>query len=209
MAALERRDEDGATTPPLVRMHSLSETSAPRVALLLVDYQPAYWAGPAALAFPELPARVGALLARARSRLAPPQIVHVRANYSHRFAQNFKRLNPGRALPGDVEATPWAASTVGEKVVVKGSFDAFHDTRLDDHLRALGCDRVVVCGLLTSACVLFTAQSAFARGYRVTLFEPACGDKDVEIHAATVRVYGDYLFEVAPTDAALAPLLGP
>ena len=207
MAALERADDDPvdrAATAPLGRMPS----SAPRVAVVLVDYQPAYWSGPAAAAFPDLPRHVEALLARARGRLAPAHIVHVRANYADAFLRNFARLNPDRAVPGDVTATPWAAARAGERVVVKGSFDAFHDTRLDAHLRDLGVGRVVVAGLLTSVCVLFTAQSAFARGYEVTLYEPGCGDRSRERHDAAVRLYGDYVFDVATTTAALAPLLG-
>jgi nicotinamidase-related amidase len=185
------------TQPGWEDRHSVSGSRAPGVALLLVDYQPAYYAGATRAAFPDLPAKVGRLLASARSRLRPAQIVHVRANYTHAFAQNFLRLNPDKPLPSDVDAEPWASGAVGERVVAKGSFDAFHGTDLDAHLRALGCERVVVCGLLTSVCVLFTAQAAFARGYRVTLYSPGCGDRDAGRHAAALQTYGNYIFDVA------------
>ena len=74
------------------------------------------------------------------------------------------------------------------------------------HSQDIGVDHVVVCGLLTSGrsqhpchhpsspsplpvCVLFTCQSAFAAGMRVTLFESACGDRTRERHMQLIDMY--------------------
>lgn len=181
-----------------VQMHSLAASAMQHVALVVVDCQPVYWDEQSVVrdAFPRLPKEVRSLLKRARRDLSPPQIVHVRANYTFRFAQNFKRLNPEKPLPSDIQAVSWASSRVGEQIVVKSSFDSFHETNLEQYLRDLGVTDVVICGLLTSCCVLFSAQSAFASGFRVRLYEPACGDRSKQRHEQTLDTYGSYCFEV-------------
>jgi len=168
------------------------------VAVLVVDCQPVYWDEQPNIrsANPNLPRQISALLERARGALSPPQIVHVRANYTFRFAQNFKKLNPEKPLPSDIQACSWAASKVGEQIVVKSSFDSFHETNLETYLRDLGVSELIICGLLTSCCVLFTAQSAFASGFRVKLFDSACADRSQERHQQTLDNYGSYCFEV-------------
>eukprot|EP00947_MAST-08B_sp_MAST-8B-sp1_P000254 g254.t1 len=145
--------------------------------------------------FPELPGRVQALLERARELLPPAQIIHVRANYTARFARNFLRLNPTKTLPADTGACAWAEARVGEEVVVKGTFDGFRLTGLEQILADLGVEQVVVCGLLTSVCVLFTTQSAFAAGLQVKLYTPGCGDRSLERHRQCLDMYDGYCFE--------------
>lgn len=170
---------------------------AKTTALVVIDCQPAYYDfNPAIQAnFPELPTKISHLLKVARERLSPPQIIHIRANYTFKFAKIFARLNPDKLVPHDVHACDWAASSVGEQVIVKGSFDAFYDTKLDSYLRETGIDTIVVCGLLTSVCVLFTTQSAFARGYKVLMFEQGCGDRNLERHKTALSLYENYCFE--------------
>lgn len=177
--------------------HTLADSVHKNMAVLVVDFQPAYWENVANTGeFPDVPKHTEHLLEFARSRLAPPQIVHIRANYSAKFASNFLLLNPEKTLPEDVEACDFAKSRRGEHVVTKPSFDAFHNTSLIKHLKDIGVDHVVVCGLLTSVCVLFTCQSAFAAGMRVTLFESACGDRTRERHMQLIDMYKDYLYTV-------------
>lgn len=59
------------------------------------------------------------------------------------------------------------------------SYSGFFDngrrrqTDLDVYLRAHGVDEVVVCGLATDYCVLFTALDALQLGYRTTVVEDA------------------------------------
>ena len=52
--------------------------------------------------------------------------------------------------------------------------------------------RVLICGLVTSACVLGTALGAFYRGMDVLLVEDCCADWSIERHEATVGMYSDY-----------------
>jgi nicotinamidase-related amidase len=54
----------------------------------------------------------------------------------------------------------------GEKIVEKSRYDGFHHTELEDMLRKLGANIVILCGVQTHVCVLLTALSAFYRGLR-------------------------------------------
>ncbi|TYO98322.1 nicotinamidase-related amidase [Geothermobacter ehrlichii] len=55
----------------------------------------------------------------------------------------------------------------GETTVCKTTYSGFHATDLDEHLRRLQVDELVLTGCVTSICVLYTAADAVMRGYRV------------------------------------------
>ena len=61
-----------------------------------------------------------------------------------------------RGTPG-VETLPFAAELPGEQVVTKQSFDGFLGTDLDEVLAGRGIRGLLIAGLVTSTCVLFTA----------------------------------------------------
>ena len=63
----------------------------------------------------------------------------------------------------------------GELVVVKHTYDAFHQTELEGWLDAHGVNNLVFCGTLANVCVLHTAGSAGLRDYRPVLVEDAIG----------------------------------
>tara|TARA_X000000950_G_scaffold282551_1_gene381609 strand:- start:1259 stop:1777 length:519 start_codon:yes stop_codon:yes gene_type:complete len=163
---------------------------------LLIDYQDTYTndANVHRL-FPSLRNNVETLLVDARSRFPPENIVHIRSNYNLVFARNFKILHPDKPLPVDIDSTSWARAKEYEKIIIKTSFDAFMNTELNEYLNKIGANKIIVCGLLTSVCVLFTAQSAFARGYEVFLYEPGCADRDKNNHAAIIKIYDGYIFK--------------
>jgi len=51
--------------------------------------------------------------------------------------------------------------------VLKPKHSGFYSTTLDVLLRHLGCQRVVMTGIATNICVLFTANDAYMRDYQV------------------------------------------
>ena len=53
----------------------------------------------------------------------------------------------------------------------------------------IGVTEVVVAGMLSSVCVLFTLQSAFASGFRVKLYADGCGDRTQERHDTMIAMY--------------------
>ncbi|WP_276273544.1 cysteine hydrolase family protein [Haloarcula litorea] len=88
-----------------------------------------------------------------------------------------------------------------ELVVVKHTYDAFHETQLDGWLSAHGIDDLVVCGTLANVCVLHTAASAGLRDYRPVLVEDAVGFIEGD-HREYALDHADWLFgEVTERDA--------
>jgi len=106
-------------------------------------------------------------------------------------------LNPSKQFLDldPFKAPSWAAAQDGETIVVKTSWDGFHNTNLNTVLEENKIRRVFVCGLITAVCVQNTCHGAFVRGYQVFLLEDACGDRSLERHKAAVLLYGDYMYK--------------
>lgn len=162
-----------------------------RYALIVVDMQKDFWSEAVAATAPELPDRVAALLAWARA--AGPTVVHVRARFrpdrrdwmARYLLRNWIPCIDG--TPG-VETLPFAAELSGEPVVTKQSFDGFLGTDLDEVLAGRGIRGLLIAGLVTSTCVLFTASTATQRGYLVSVVSDCCSDRE-ELHHATLAAY--------------------
>lgn len=60
-------------------------------------------------------------------------------------------------------------------VITKETPDSFLKTELGNILKDLKVDHVFICGFNTEYCCLFTAISAFSKGYKVTFMENATG----------------------------------
>lgn len=61
--------------------------------------------------------------------------------------------------------------TEGERVVPKKRFSGFFETDLDEILKELEVESLVLTGILTNICVLYTAADATMRGYKVVVPE--------------------------------------
>ena len=83
----------------------------------------------------------------------------------------------------------------------------FHGTDLDESLRSLKVDSLVVTGLTTSGCVRATAVDGLQSNYRVVVPREATGDRNPDAHLANLfdlnAKYADVL-SVAEVLAALA-----
>ena len=84
------------------------------------------------------------------------------------------RLSPG--TPGrDVHAPGWQTELHDDVDfdaevdidIVKRQYSGFHGTELDDVLRGLNVERVVITGVASQICCNATAEDAFYHGYRV------------------------------------------
>lgn len=83
-----------------------------------------------------------------------------------------RRLIPGSWGAGIVdECTP----RPGDIIVEKYGYSAFEGTQLEQVLRERGITTVLLCGVVTYACVLSTAFSAFDKGFDVCLVSDAVG----------------------------------
>jgi len=137
-------------------------------ALLLVDLQTAFVAGPRAVPAAEtLMAATKDLLARARE--AGALVVHLQ--------------NDGQAgaadEPGQAGWALYLGPEPGEPVVRKSRDDGFLGTDLGPILIRHQVSRIAIAGVMSEMCVSATARTALERGYRVVLPHDAHATCDV------------------------------
>lgn len=56
-----------------------------------------------------------------------------------------------------------------DSVVAKTSYSCFYKTSLDKLLKKLGITHLIITGVVTNICVLYTAVDAYMRGYRIII----------------------------------------
>ncbi|MCS7483743.1 cysteine hydrolase family protein [Umezawaea endophytica] len=78
----------------------------------------------------------------------------------------------------DAEILDRLAPVAGEKVVDKDRYDAFLHTDLEETLRGLGVERLVVAGVLTNVCVESTVRSGLERHFDVAVASDATAAYD-------------------------------
>ncbi|HHT9155266.1 MAG TPA: cysteine hydrolase family protein [Candidatus Tripitaka sp. YC43] len=61
--------------------------------------------------------------------------------------------------------------TKGEPVVAKKTYSAFYRTSLEKTLKRLGVKHLILTGVVTNICILYTAVDAYMRGYEITVPE--------------------------------------
>lgn len=97
-------------------------------------------------------------------------------------------MNQGRSTDSGGAAEAWAAPQQGELVFYKHAYDAIGmDCGLEGHLKQRGIRSVIVGGMVTSCCVLQTACSLFARGFRTFVLSDCCADRDIATHTAALQ----------------------
>ena len=62
--------------------------------------------------------------------------------------------------------------------VTKHKFDAFYESKLEDLLKKLKVDTVIICGVWTNNCVRATAEGAYYRNHKLILISDCCGAVD-------------------------------
>ncbi len=73
-------------------------------------------------------------------------------------------------------------------VIHKTTYAGFFGTDLDKTLRRLDVDSLMLTGVVTHICVLFTAYEAVLRDYAVTVVEDGVADISKENHDAALRI---------------------
>ena len=185
-------------------MPSIDSAESASAALVLVDVQNDFVDPGLAELGTGYTDRVATLLAHVRAAGVP--VVHVHSVFAPDGSDWMRRYRPRGRIPcvtgtDGVEVRPEATPLAGEPVVVKQTFDAFIRTGLDTLLRDLQVEAVLVAGLVTSTCVLFTATSAMQRGYTVGVVEDATADQP-SVHARVLKRY-PFIFDVVTIDGAL------
>ena len=83
-------------------------------------------------------------------------------------------------------------------VLPKRRFSAFFKTDLDQTLRVLGVDTIIVTGITVEVCVLMTAMDGLCHDFSAVLLEDCTASKSKEMHRTCLGLYRDF---------ALFPLL--
>ena len=161
-------------------------------------------------------ARVGALIANTNDLMDcfhGHALPIVRIQLAHKadgstWNQQMKPHWTGEALQGTLTEGTWEAEPHPELdqhetdiVVTKTRGSAFLRTDLEDTLRALGVDTVVVAGFSTDRCVGLTAIDAWERDFKVIL----AGDAVLGTNPADGQLMLDYLekaFAIEPVSNA-------
>jgi nicotinamidase-related amidase len=92
----------------------------------------------------------------------------------------------------------------GEAVVSHSRINAFYGSDLDDVLRRLGAQRVIVAGVATHSAVEHTARHAADAAYDVVVASDACAAHHPDLHAASLRALALHVERVAIVDEILA-----
>jgi nicotinamidase/pyrazinamidase len=100
------------------------------------------------------------------------------------------------------------APGIGEKVIPKRRYSGFFGTDLDLTLREAGIANVILMGVLTDICVMYTSADASARGYNVYVVADATGSTVRENHQFALQHMKDiHNTTVVTANQVLAQLL--
>lgn len=169
-------------------------------ALIMVDLQNTYREGVMRLAgVEEALVQARRVLDRARELGRP--VIHI-------------RHDAGVGSPYDVTApigqiADPVAPLAGEMVITKQYPNSFLHTLLDEELKRLGIDNVVLAGFMTHACINSTARGAFNLGYHATIVANATATRDLpaagggvvtaeHVQAASLAAAGDIFAVIVP-----------
>jgi nicotinamidase-related amidase len=105
-----------------------------------------------------------------------------------------------------VELLPELDLAPSDSVIVKKRYSAFFGTDLDSKLRGQNCQRIIVAGINSHACVRMTAIDAYQRDYEVWLASDCIDSYDEQHHAVSMR-YLDGKIGLAMTNEELRGVL--
>lgn len=72
-------------------------------------------------------------------------------------------------------------------LVEKTTYSGFYNTELDDLLKKLDVNALIVTGIVTNICVMYTVYDAFLRGYRVIVSEDCVAGLNEEDHKFALK----------------------
>ncbi|MDN5686499.1 MAG: cysteine hydrolase [Brachybacterium sp.] len=182
-------------------------TSRPADALLLIDLQEAFFAGPGlAEARTAVVAAVDSLAAAARGAGVPIFLISTEHSRDRStWTLSMLEDDEGFLFHGD-PATDVIAEldTTGMTRLEKTRDSAWFGTDLLLRMHNLAVSRVVIAGVSTHACIAQTARDAYANNIRATIVEDAVADERPE-HTRAVRdlLIGDRQADLADSAEVL------
>jgi nicotinamidase-related amidase len=95
-----------------------------------------------------------------------------------------------------------------EIVISKGASGVFNSTAIDQILRNLGVDTLLMTGVVTNYCVETAVRDAGDRGYNVVLVEDACAAMSEEHQRLAVEILAGIYCVVKSTDQVIHEVQG-
>ena len=174
----------------------MTDNDLSQYALLLVDVQKDFWPEKLSALYPDFPENVSNLLALCRENGI--DIIHLRASFKEDMSDWMPRYKIRKRIPcvegtEGSEVLPFANALPGEKVFNKQTFDGFHNPSLLSYLQDQKKKCLMVAGLVTSTCVLFTASSATQLGFLSAVISDCCADEPT-IHNTILDRY-QFIFD--------------
>jgi nicotinamidase/pyrazinamidase len=77
-------------------------------------------------------------------------------------------------------------------ILPKRRFSAFFKTDLDQTLRTLGVDTIVVTGVTVEVCVLMTAMDGLSHDFSAILLEDCSASRNKDFHQGCLSLYRDF-----------------
>jgi nicotinamidase-related amidase len=149
-------------------------------ALLIIDIQRDYFPGGAyPLVEPEAAAESARRVLEGFRESGDP-VIHMKHVWD---APDAEFMRPGTE---GVEIHPAVAPAEGELVLEKENPNSFRDTPLEDELRKLEPDDLVVAGMMSSMCVDATVRAAADLGFSPTVVHDACAAPDLDFNGVEV-----------------------
>ncbi len=171
-----------------------------REALLVIDVQNDYFPGGTnELVHPyETEKRIQELIADSRINGRP--IIYI---------QHFNPPNDSFFLEGTkgAEISDRIRPEKGDKVIVKRYPNSFLETELDEYLKKLQADTLIVCGMMTHMCVDTTVRAAMDYGYQVKLAADACATMDLKLNGETIPADTVHKVFIAALDGVFAEII--
>ena len=182
----------------------MTNTDLSPFVLLLVDVQKDFWPEKLANLYPDFPENVSNLLSLCRDNGI--DMIHLRAKFREDMSDWMPRYRIRKRIPC-IEGTegskvlPFANEFPGEKIFTKQTFDGFHNPSLIDYLQNQQKRFLLIAGLVTSTCVLFTASSATQLGFLSAIISDCCADEPT-IHSTILERY-QFIFDQIKSDEIL------
>ena len=83
--------------------------------------------------------------------------------------------------------------------IIKNQYDAFYKTKLDQILKNIKIEQIVITGVITHLCCETTARSAFVHGYKVFFPIDGSATYNEDIHIASLINLGHGFANIVTT----------
>ena len=132
---------------------------------------------------------ISELKKRAKDHCAP--VIYVNDNYG-RWNEDFRTMAE-RIRSGSKKGrriTEILAPEENDLYILKPQRSGFYETPLSVLLQSLKVSNLVICGVATDICVLFTAHDAYMRGFQVFVPSDCCSAIEMDHHTEALDLLG-------------------